>query len=103
MVGDATQPEILEHANVKDAVGVVVALPDTDAAIAAVTHIRALNTDALIVVRARYERRANEIREAGADHVLAEETAIGSLLGATIVSRTTGVDALLPETEETSR
>lgn len=103
MVGDATQPEILEHANLKDAVGVVVALPDTDAAIAAVTHIRALNTDALIVVRARYERRANEIREAGADHVLAEETAIGSLLGATIVSRTTGVDALLPETEETSR
>lgn len=100
MVGDATQPEILEHANLKDAVGVVVTLPDTDAAIAAVTHARRINSEAVIVVRARHERRAQEIRDAGADHVLAEETAVGTLLGTTIVGRTTGIDAVLPEAEE---
>lgn len=100
MQGDATRPEILEHASLHSAAGVVVTLPDTEAAIAAVAHARAINPTAVIVVRARYERRIAEIRAAGADHVLAEETAVGTLLGATIVSRTTGVDTVLPESEE---
>jgi CPA2 family monovalent cation:H+ antiporter-2 len=100
--GDATQIEFLEHANVANAAGIVVTLPDTEAAIAVVTNARALNPDAVIVVRARYERRVDDLRDAGADHVLAEETAVGTLLGATIVGRTTGIDAVLPEAEQLS-
>ena len=92
MIGDATQREILEHAHAQTAAAAIVALPDTDAAIAAVAQIRAMNKDAIIVVRARYQRRADEIRKAGADHVLNEETAVGTLLGSTVVSRITGMD-----------
>ena len=97
MIGDATQREILEHAHVQTAAAAIVALPDTEAAISAVSQIRAMNKDAIIVVRARYQRRAEEIRRAGADHVLNEENAVGTLLGATVVSRITGMDAEIPE------
>ena len=100
MIGDATQREILEHADIGTAAAVVVALPDTDAAIATVTQIRSMNKDALVVVRARYERRIADIRSAGADHVLNEETAVGSLLGATVVNRITGTDPeIIDDTE----
>jgi len=97
MIGDATQREILEHADIDTAAAVVVALPDTDAAISTVTQIRTMNKDALVVVRARYQRRIADIRNAGADHVLNEETAVGSLLGATVVNRITGSDPELIE------
>ena len=59
-----------------------------------------MNKDALVVVRARYERRIADIRSAGADHVLNEETAVGSLLGATVVNRITGTDPeIIDDTE----
>ena len=93
MIGDASQREILEHAHVKSASAIIVALPDTEAAIATVAQVRAMNPQAIIVVRARYQRRAGDIRAAGADHVLNEESAVGTLLGATVVSRITGLDA----------
>ena len=102
MIGDATQREILEHAHVQTAAAVIVALPDTEAAITAVSQIRAMNKDAIIVVRARYQRRAEEIRRAGADHVLNEESAIGTLLGTTVVSRVTGLDPEIPEPIEST-
>ena len=73
-------------------------LPDPEAAIAAVHQIRGLNSDAVIVVRGRYSRRVPELVAAGADHVLDEESTVGTLLGATVVKSGTG---LAVEGEET--
>ncbi|MCH2161259.1 MAG: cation:proton antiporter [Phycisphaerales bacterium] len=103
MVGDASRRDIIEHAGIDSAAGVVVTIPDTEAAITSVSHIRTLNPDAIIVVRARYERRAEDIRSAGADHVISEESAVGTLLGSMAVSRVTGMEPVpLEKTEGTT-
>lgn len=90
-IGDGSNREILEHMHASDAAAFVVTIPDPEAAIAAVHQIRTLNADAMVVVRGRYSRRLPEITAAGADHVLDEESTVGTLLGATVVARGTGV------------
>ncbi|MEQ9208003.1 MAG: cation:proton antiporter [Phycisphaerales bacterium] len=79
-VGDATQPEVLEHAGAARARIVVVAVPDPSAAGAVVSAVRSLNTEALIVARARYHRHIGEVRRAGADVVVDEEEIVGTEL-----------------------
>lgn len=79
-VGDGTQAEVLEHAGVARARIVVVAVPDPSAARAVVAAARSLNTDALIVARARYNRHIGEVRRAGADVVVDEEEIVGAEL-----------------------
>lgn len=79
-VGDGTQAEVLEHAGVARARIVVVAVPDPSAARAVVAAARSLNTDALIVARARYNRHIGEVRRAGADVVVDEEEIVGGEL-----------------------
>lgn len=79
-VGDATQAEVLEHAGAARARIVVVAVPDPSAAGAVVSAVRSLNTDALIVARARYHRHIGEVRRAGADVVVDEEEIVGAEL-----------------------
>ena len=44
----------------------------------------------LVVVRGRYSRRLPELTAAGADHVLDEESTVGTLLGATVIKHGTG-------------
>ena len=100
MVGDASQREMLEHADVKTAAAAVIALPDSEAAISTVKQVRTLNQHLLIVVRARYQRRIEDLRAAGADNVIAEEPAVGTLLGHRTVSRITGMDPVPLETPE---
>ena len=92
IVGNASQRDILEHAGIDNAAAVIVTIPDTEAVITAVAQARSLNPDAVIVVRARYERRSEEIRAAGADNVIGEESAVGTLLGTMAVSRITGME-----------
>ncbi len=96
-VGDGSNIEILEHMHARSASAFVVTIPDPEAAITAVHQIRALNSDAMIVVRGRYSRRVPELTSAGADHVLDEEATVGTLLGATVVARRTGVVDDRPE------
>ena len=89
-IGDGSSRDILEHVAASKASAFVVTIPDPEAAIAAVHQIRTLNTEAVVVVRARYSRRLPEITAAGADHVLDEESTVGTLLGATVVKHGTG-------------
>ena len=89
--GDSSHHEILAHVLAADARAFVVTIPDPEAAISTCHQIRAVNRDAIIVVRGRYARRLPELESAGADHVLSEEATIGTLLGATVVARTTGI------------
>lgn len=89
-IGDGSSRDILEHAGASRASAFVVTIPDPEAAIAAVNQIRTLNSEAVVVVRGRYSRRLPEITAAGADHVLDEESTVGTLLGATVVKHGTG-------------
>ena len=89
-IGDGSNREILEHVAAAEAAAFVVTIPDPEATIAAVHQIRSINTEAVVVVRARYSRRLAEITAAGADHVLDEESTVGTLLGATVVKHGTG-------------
>lgn len=94
--GDAAQQEILAHAVAERAAALVMTLPEPQIAMATISQFRALNADAIIVARGRYSRFVEAMRQAGADHVISEETTAGTLLGATLVSRMTGDTTVAP-------
>jgi CPA2 family monovalent cation:H+ antiporter-2 len=71
--GDATSPESLEAAGVKDASAVVSLLSDPDAAARMVKTVRLLTPSVPIIVRTRYRLEADRIRELGATVAVAEE------------------------------
>ena len=96
--GDSSHYEILEHVHAHGAKAFVVTIPDPEAAISTCHQIRSVNQDAIVVVRGRYARRLTELESAGADHVLSEEATIGTLLGATVVARATGIAKVGEET-----
>jgi monovalent cation:H+ antiporter-2, CPA2 family len=71
--GDATQEEILNHANIKEARIVVVVINDPAATRRIVTLARSLNPRAYIIVRTRYLQELHSLFELGADDVVPEE------------------------------
>jgi CPA2 family monovalent cation:H+ antiporter-2 len=70
---DATGVEGLEAASVARALGVVVTIPDPDAARRVVRLCRQKNPAARIIVRTRYIREVEALRAVGADEVIPEE------------------------------
>jgi CPA2 family monovalent cation:H+ antiporter-2 len=70
---DATGAEGLEAAGVTRALGVVVTIPDPDASRRVVRLCRLRNRDARVIVRTRYVREVEALREVGADEVIPEE------------------------------
>lgn len=70
---DATGKEGLAAAGVPRALGVVVTLPAPEAARQAVRLSRAQNPRVRIIVRTRYIREVEALREVGADEVIPEE------------------------------
>jgi len=71
--GDATQEEILRHANIGEARIVVVAINDP-AAVRRITSLaRRLNAKVHIIVRTRYVNELQPLFELGADDVVPEE------------------------------
>jgi len=79
-LGDATFPEVLEHAVVERAAAVAVTLPDTAAARAVVEQARALAPCARVFVRARYHVDHHRLVQAGAHVVVDEEEEMGRAL-----------------------
>ncbi|HTO10208.1 MAG TPA: cation:proton antiporter [Candidatus Binatia bacterium] len=71
--GDAGQPAVLHAAGVDQAALVVVAIPDAQAAQAAVRAVRATNREARIVARAHARGVAEALREHGATAVVQPE------------------------------
>jgi len=71
--GDATQEEILKHANIKEARIIVVVINDPAATRRIVTLTRSLNPRAYIIVRTRYLQELQSLFELGADDVVPEE------------------------------
>jgi CPA2 family monovalent cation:H+ antiporter-2 len=71
--GDATQEEILNHANIKAARIVVVVINDPAATRRIVSLARSLNPRAYIIVRTRYLQELQSLFDLGADDVVPEE------------------------------
>jgi monovalent cation:H+ antiporter-2, CPA2 family len=81
VIGDARNPELLEHLHVPKMQLVIIALPDHHTVISVIHQVRILAPSVPIVARARYHRFAGEITAAGATVVVDEEQHIGLRLG----------------------
>ena len=85
-LGDATHPEVLEHAAVARALAIAVTLPDPAAARETVEQVRALAPCARVFVRARYHLHRNALSQAGAEVVVDEEEHVGRVLADVITT-----------------
>jgi CPA2 family monovalent cation:H+ antiporter-2 len=71
--GDATHEAVLQHANIKDARIVVVAIDDPAATRRIAEIVRRLNPKVHLIVRTRYLQEMKHLYELGADEVIPEE------------------------------
>lgn len=71
--GDATQPEVLQHANIKEARVVVIAISDPAATVRITDLARHANAAVSIIVRTRYVQEIQPLYRVGANHVIPEE------------------------------
>lgn len=71
--GDATRPETLEEAGLRDAVGLILTAPVEGGADAVVRRAREFNPGLFVVARSHYIAEAPLLREAGADVVFSGE------------------------------
>jgi len=85
VVGDATDPEVLEAAGVPDARSVVLALPDDTAAEFATLVVRDLNDAAEIVARADELPSVDRLYRAGASYVLSLATVTGRMIAGAVL------------------
>lgn len=81
MVGDATNPEVLEHIPLSTARGVAILLPDHRSVISLIHAIRQHHVDLIVCARSRYSVYASDLLAAGASRVVDEEKSIGRKLG----------------------
>ncbi len=81
VTGDALERSVLLRAGAANAAVAVVSVPDDDAALQITRSIGALNPEALVLVRCRYQRNAPELRRAGASVVVSEEAEAAGALG----------------------
>lgn len=79
-LGDATQPEILDHAGVRSARALVITLPDTAAVRQIIRQAKALAPAVPVIARARHHIAVEELLGAGADAVVDEEEITGAEL-----------------------
>jgi Trk K+ transport system NAD-binding subunit len=85
-LGDACSEEILVHAGLNRACMAVVTVPDPTTATRIVQMLRRLRPDLTIAARCRYNRHYEEMKAAGADIVVDEETVVGHLLAHEIIA-----------------
>jgi len=78
--GDATYPEILDHANLKQARALVITIPDPTTGLAILRLARGMEPALPIIVRSRYHRYAADMEREGATRIYDEEAAAGASL-----------------------
>jgi len=71
--GDATRPEVLEAAGVRNAIALIVSGPTPEQASEIIRIARTLNPNARVITRAYYLRETGSIRASGADEVFSGE------------------------------
>lgn len=80
-VGDASRFEVLEHAGLRAALVVVIAIPDHVSAAQIIAELRAHRPHVPIIARARYHQHAQRLRLGTEETIVDEEEAVGRLLG----------------------
>ena len=83
--GDASRPEILEHAGLARALAFVVTVPDPQVAQTMTACARRLAPDVPVIVRSRYHRFLPDLLAAGATLAVDEESSVGRLLAAQVL------------------
>ncbi len=84
VVGDATEPETLETANVADATALVVTVNDDATALLTVAMARSLSDDVEILARVTDTEKASAAFRAGADYVLSVQRVSARLVAAEV-------------------
>jgi CPA2 family monovalent cation:H+ antiporter-2 len=79
--GDATQTEVLHHVGISHARAVISTVPDPAIARLVVAQVQRHAPNVPIIARSRYQRFAQDLRDAGADFVVEEEREVGRRLG----------------------
>ena len=79
-VGDATHPDVLEHASVASCCLVGVTLPDDRVAVSISRQVKSLASSVPVVARGRYHMHLDRLRDTGAE-VVDEEWTVGEELG----------------------
>jgi CPA2 family monovalent cation:H+ antiporter-2 len=83
-LGDATQIEVLEHADLPQVSTIVITLPDAESARSVIHLCRTLRPEARIIARARYHVFRWELHLAGAEVVIDEEDQVGLRIAAEV-------------------
>jgi len=71
--GDASKPEVLKHARIKDARGMVIAISDASASRSVASLARLMNQSLHIIVRTRYILEVEPLYKLGVNEVVPEE------------------------------
>ena len=79
-LGDATRPEVFEHAGLHHCGVIVVAVPHHAAGLALVERVRSAAPHAHVIARTRHELHRDDFVRAGADAVAGDERAVGQRL-----------------------
>ena len=85
VVGDATDPDVLEAAGLGDARSVILAIPDDTAAEFATLVVRDESTTVEIIARAEEAEAVQKMYRAGADYVLALGTVTGRMVASAVL------------------
>lgn len=94
-LGDATQPEILQHIGIRRARAVVVTIPDPSASRIIVEHVARIAPNVPVIVRARYHQFAEMLGHAGATCTVDEEQIVGSEMAREVLRHLTSTAAAL--------
>ncbi|WP_103503326.1 MULTISPECIES: TrkA family potassium uptake protein [unclassified Streptomyces] len=90
VAGDATRSSVLLRARVDRARQVVIAAQRDDTAVLVTLTARQLSTAVRIVVSVRESENVPLLRQSGADSVITSSSAVGRLLGLSVVSPSSG-------------
>jgi CPA2 family monovalent cation:H+ antiporter-2 len=84
-LGDATNEEILMHAGIQKVCMAVVTVPDWKTTVRIIQMLRTMRPQLSIAARSRYNRHLEDLKTAGADIVIDEETNVGQMLTQRII------------------
>jgi len=96
IVGDATDPEVLDRAGIAEARSVILAIPDDTAAEFATLVVRDVSREVEVIARAEEAESVNKMYRAGADYVLSLATVSGRMIASAVLE---GEDVISLDTQ----